>query len=363
MAKVLIILQWPLDLMICGSTCLYMYRCAWTAAGDMVSASAQTVCRLPVVQMLPVCSVATPQVHLDVSEAVDQETELAKIERMAVDHAAQLYTLLNVQSGLKEVILELAALDPPNRESLMSFSTDLDTLTAESIDVMQTMDEVLITNAWARRQLALIGRRFNSAISPFYALAEMIGLSRTPIVRDFEAAFVQYNDILRDQARSALVHFWESPDTPIKLENLVETMGLFVMLGGNAVDHQHHSEASHWKWVLPFHRFKMRTFERQASLYARLNSELLRANKILHIIVAQTVGVRARILELQDELEWIPRIFTIGDVTWSIEMIVARLGVSINYLDNAKQASQANQQSRFERFQRNMEGASDVMLA
>ncbi|USW50334.1 hypothetical protein Slin15195_G036530 [Septoria linicola] len=230
---------------------------------------------------------------------------------MAVDHAAQLYTLLNVQSGLKEVILELAALDPPNRESLMSFSTDLDTLTAESIDVMQTsacktdtlVDEVLITNAWGRRQLALIGRRFSSAISPFYALAEMIGLSRTPIVRDFEAAFVQYNDILRDQPRSVLVHFWESPDTPIKLENLVETMGLFVMLGGNAVDHQHHSEASHWKWVSPSHRFKMRTFERQASLYARLNSELLRANKILHIIVAQTVGVRARILELQDELE------------------------------------------------------------
>lgn len=246
----------------------------------------------------------------------------------------------------------------------MLVSKDLNMIAEKSTDVLQRsltkinalVDNVLISNAWGRSQLNIIGRRSKSILAPLYLIAEMSGLSRSSSIEDVEAAFVQYNNMLQDQAGSVLIYLHESYETLNKLKILVESIATAFLQAGN---HQRLDKPSYWKWILRSHRSTMRDFDRQTIRCANFYGDLLQAIRIVNITVNQVTGVQANFQAPEDELDLANRTMTSGWDTWSIEMTVARLDASISYLDNVKQVSRAQERSRSEIFERDLRRVRD----
>ncbi|SMY28072.1 unnamed protein product [Zymoseptoria tritici ST99CH_1A5] len=350
------VLKAPLGLLLGLFALLFFFQLWLSTVEALFVRTTGMVCALPLVGRFSFCPRVETTPIPYIAESAERNNDLAYLQSIASDTAALPYHLIVGETGFKDMIFEVSAIDLPSKQQLMPHLENFNHLLRDAVNGIQDslamtnalVDNTILTNEWAQEELQEIEARERSLTS---IITRSLGV-RTGSVQELAKVFTGMTTELFDQSTKVVIQHTDVRGILTAIKDLLDAMAMIFKRDNYKLEKDKLNQASYWKEIMASHREKMHDFDQKMVLCAKFYNYTLQAGRIITVTNVALQEITGNVKAMQDELSRAPK--SLAFTSGSLKLAIATIGASTNDLKDSRSRSKLEQKKRVVEFKRIM---------
>lgn len=237
-------------------------------------------------------------------------------------------------------------------------STAIDGLQDWLLRIDQVVDNTILINAWAERQLETIEARESSPLAPINnIISRVFGQPEGVFATQGEVsqAFFGLTGKVEEQVTKVLFNAQRQHGILTELKNVLDSIALAALGDQEVLKQEKLGQKAYWKWVLRSHREKMKDFDAKMEMCANFYAHTEQAITVVSTTLIKLQQMRGELLVFRDGLQDTSLMLEGGKMV-SLRLYIDVLKVGVSNLEETRKSTKLLKSKKIKEIEEAMQG-------